>query len=408
MWHNVCNSVHLLMREMLTAVSAKAMTEETFSKLCRQLRSKLCCLPVCVLSWLASYTHYGTLEPGPVTPLQVVDKFLETSGQLEGEEADGLPYFQQRSAMMVNIVRKMKQEFQRDPPPRDLLSHVPPVEVGGAVSLDDEMTRVWDEIWRRGRPHIATTKELARLFQVGGAEWFVTVLVEKMLGQVYTDEVDRAGELVFSMMHLDLVSCCLSLLLHTLPRCVLGEGGEAALVHPAGKSLARLTVDLLAASLSMRSSRPYCGASDSRARNLQLSNLCNGPRQPVKLRKLNGGESHVTDLGVNISQEQLVDQAHTGLFQLLSGLGMEPVVSPRLEFVCHVLEQSALLSRELSRQVLAPAPPALVTQLVKVMPGRLSQQTIIRLFDTNSQAGRKNMARLLCLVRNVNTTKDGV
>ena len=80
------------------------------------------------------------------------------------------------------------------------------------------------------------------------------------------------------------------------------------------------------------------------ARNLQLSNLCNGPRQPVKLRKLNGGESHVTDHGVNISQEQLVDQAHTGLFQLLSGLGMEPVVSPRLEFVCHVLEQSALAS----------------------------------------------------------------
>ena len=108
-------------------------------------------------------------------------------------------------------------------------------------------------------------------------------------------------------------------------------------------------------------------------------------------------------LGDNISQEQLVDQAHTALFQLMSGVGMEPVLSPRLEFVCHVMEQSALLSRELGRQVLAPASPALITQLVKVMPDRFSQETILKLFDTNSPAGRKNMARLLCLMRNINT-----
>merc|ERR1719336_2587437 len=143
--------------------------------------------------------------------------------------------------------------------------------------------------------------------------------------------------MVFSMMHLDLVSCSLVLLVHTLPRYLLGEGGE----------------------------------------------------------------SLATDTGINVSQEQLVDQAHMGLFQLLSGVGMDPLVSPRLEFVCHVLEQSSLLSRELSCQVLSPAPPALITQLVKVMPDRFNQETIIRLFDTNSQAGRKNMARLLCLMRNI-------
>ena len=28
---------------------------------------------------------------------------------------------------------------------------------------------------------------------------------------------------------------------------------------------------------------------------------------------------------------------------------------------------------------------------------------LIRLFDTNSPAGRKNMARLVCLMRNINT-----
>merc|ERR1712083_747054 len=53
-----------------------------------------------------------------------------------------------------------------------------------------------------------------------------------------------------------------------------------------------------------------------------------GVQQPVKLRKLNGGESVVGDLGERVTQEQLVDQAHTGLFHLLSGLGQEPILSP--------------------------------------------------------------------------------
>merc|ERR1711976_770889 len=160
-------------------------------------------------------------------------------------------------------------------------------------------------------------------------------------------------------------------------------------------------------SLCMRNSKSYTRAKDSkdRARNFEIVKMCNGPQQPVKLRKLNGGEAVVGDLGDDISQEQLVDQAHTGLFHLLSGVGMEPVLTPRLEFVCHVLEQCALLSRELCRQVLAPASVTLIMQVVKVMPERFSQELVIRLFDTNSSSGRKNMARLLCLMRNVKASK---
>ena len=403
LWHNVCNSVHIVMREMMTAVAADVISKETFASLCRQLKTKLCCLPICVLSWLASFTHYGPAEEKTVSPVEVVDRFLDT--QVEAEEGDGLPYFQQRNAMMVNIVKKMREEFKRESRPKNPVTNSSALETDNVMSLEEEMSAVWDSVWRRGRADISNTKELARLYRVGGPEWFVTVLVEKMLSQVYTDEVDRAGEIVFSMMHLDLVTTTLALLLHVLPRCLLGEGGETALVHPGGKCLAKLTVDCLAASLSQRSSRPYGRAGDSRVRGLQLASLCDGPRQPLKLRKLNGGESSlVGSPGEKTSQEQLVDQAHTGLFHLLSGVGMEPVLSPRLEFVCHVMEQSALLTRELSRQVLAPASPALITQLVKVMPGRFRQETILKLFDTNSPAGRKHMARLLCLMRNINST----
>ena len=46
LWHNVCNSVHLVMKEMMTAVEVNMISSETFSKMCKQLYSKLCCLPV--------------------------------------------------------------------------------------------------------------------------------------------------------------------------------------------------------------------------------------------------------------------------------------------------------------------------------------------------------------------------
>ena len=78
------------------------------------------------------------------------------------------------------------------------------------------------------------------------------------------------------------------------------------------------------------------------------------------------------------------------------------VLTPRLEFVMHVLEQAALLSRDLSRLVLAPVPVSLVLQLVRVQPRRFSQELVLRLFDTSS-SGRRNLARILCPMRNVQT-----
>ena len=138
--------------------------------------------------------------------------------------------------------------------------------------------------------------------------------------------------------------------------------------------------------------------------------MCDGPQQPVKLRKLNSGEAVAPDLGeATVTQEQLVEAGHRGLFSLLQGLGMEPVVTPRLEFVCHILEQAALLgSAELSRQVLAPLSPSLITQLVRLRPERFTMQTILRMFDKNSNSGRKNMTRLLCLMRNVQADRKPI
>ena len=55
--------------------------------------------------------------------------------------------------------------------------------------------------------------------------------------------------------------------------------------------------------------------------------MCNGAQQPVKLRRLNGGEAVVGDLGDRVSQDQLVDQAHgiaTETYEEVSSTGCHP------------------------------------------------------------------------------------
>ena len=411
LWHNVCNSVHLVMKEVLTGLEEECVTSQDLDKLCRDLSNKMCCLPVCVLTWLTSFAHFGYSLKTKISFLDIVDKFLVEHEETLAE-ADIVPYYQQRRVIMINIIKKIRLELTSQ--------HSKETEAGGGGGswrgavhhtssdsnqdsvLEADMTGVWERTWSRDRLDISDTREVARLVSTGGAEWFVSVLTEKITSLVYNEDVDRATEMVFSLMHVDLISCTLALLLHVLPRYLMGEGKEAVLVHPGGKCLAKLTVDCLAASSSIRSCRPYVSRSED------LETLCNGAQQPVKLRKLNNGEAAAASLVQEFSnkQEQLLEQAHSGLFNMLSTLGLEPVRTPRLEFVCHVLDQTALLPTELSRQILAPAPAALIHQVVKVLPERFSQEMMLRLFDGSSVSGRKNMARMLCLLRNIGANKQ--
>ena len=248
----VCNSVHLVMREMMQGLEVGLVIHNTFTRLCGQLSSKLCCLPVCVLSWLISYFNFGQARLHHLAPGH--------PGQVPGHEAG--------------------------------------------------------------------TKSIARLYTLGGAEWFVTVLVERLLGLVYSTDLDRATAAVFSLLHIDLVPCSLALLLHTLPRCLVGEGREQLLVQPRGQVPRAPHRGLPRRQPQQprqhgRGSTAYTG----RGSTADLAVMCDGSQQPVKLRKLCGGGAEVTAVPGQPapSQDQLVDQAHTGLFQLLAGLGMEPV-----------------------------------------------------------------------------------
>ena len=58
----------------------------------------------------------------------------------------------------------------------------------------------------------------------------------------------------------------------------------------------------------------------------------------------------------------------------------------------------------MSRLVLAADPVSLALQLVSVQPRCFSQELVLRLFDTSSSGGRRNLAHILCLMRNAQIT----
>ena len=77
-----------------------------------QLCGKLCCLPVCIVSWLASYTQHGHQGGGvgSVTAVDVLDRFVSLS--TENEDAESLPHHAQRCIVMNNIFKVMRNELR--------------------------------------------------------------------------------------------------------------------------------------------------------------------------------------------------------------------------------------------------------------------------------------------------------
>ena len=201
-WNSVCSSVHGVMSELLLAAELGALSKADFSKLTTKLYTQLCCFPVCIVSWLASYTHFG--EGGRdggragdgVTPFQVQDIVFfqgwhcfaghrSVSGchgrhGRWGESAifpakkhdDGqhckkvLLFFQSVIKIQDNIVGlRMKQEMVRG----GLSTSVESGWGGGprdSLALEAEFAALWSDTWARGRLDIIGTRQMARLLQV--------------------------------------------------------------------------------------------------------------------------------------------------------------------------------------------------------------------------------------------------
>jgi hypothetical protein len=80
----------------------------------------------------------------------------------------------------------------------------------------------------------------------------------------------------------------------------------------------------------------------------------------------------------------------------------ESHVTPVTHFAFRILEQIALKgSKSRSRLILHHVSISLVMHLVKILPDMFSMSIVSKLFDVSTSGGRKNMAKVMCLLRSV-------
>jgi len=390
-WNQVCASVHEVMKEILLGLEMGSINQETYNRLLQQLSNKLCCFPICIASWLVSSAHFGDEDStgAKPSPLSVLDQFINMPLP-EGEEMDTRPFFPKRNDMMVNILKNMRNEIavakQKD-------------ENNQIANLSASFTKLWEVVWDNSQVTLDTTKEMARLYTSGGTHWFVKMLISKLNSQVYSEDVTKCGDMIFSMMHIDLPACTLSLLINTIPSILAGDGEMESLCYPAGNALARLTVHCLAANIKIKTSGPYT-TKKRKFRSVELTDLCNHAFNPAsKLRKLSTSDKIIQAGGQ--TQEQLITQAHHSLYQLFHQICIDSSKSPKLEFVYAFIEQCIELDNEDCSALMSIMPASLLYHLIRMEPSRFSPHCLLRIFDTGSQQGRRNLLTGLCLLRNI-------
>jgi len=302
---------------------------------------------------------------------------------------DTRPYFAKRNDMMVNILKNMRKEIAAAKQNEDHkdLNH-----------LSTSFTKLWEVVWSNSQVTLETTKEMARLYTIGGTHWFVKMLILKLNSQVYSEDVSKCGDMIFSMMHIDLPACTLSLLINTIPAILTGDGDMESLCYPAGAALARLTVHCLAATIKMKTSGPYT-TKKRKFRSVELTDLCNHAFNPVKQQKLSLSEK-VGSSGDG-TQEQLIAQAHNSLFQLFNKICVDSSKNPKLEFVYSFLEQCIELEGDDCGSLVSPLPPSLIYHLIRMQPTRFTPHCLLRIFDTGNPQSRRSLLEALCLLRNM-------
>ena len=77
-------------------------------------------------------------------------------------------------------------------------------------------------------------------------------------------------------------------------------------------------------------------------------------------------------------------------------------MTPVTLFAFRLLEQVAIKgSKSRSKQILQHTSLNFIMHLVKILPDKFTMGIVSKLFDVTSSSGRKNMARVMCLLRSV-------
>lgn len=99
-WQNVCSNVHIAMKEMLVSRIQGDLTADHFRSMCQTLCSRLCALPVCIVTWLGSFQQ--SIPKETIDIAGVAKEFMEIAAtdREVPAGADVMPHTKERMTLM--------------------------------------------------------------------------------------------------------------------------------------------------------------------------------------------------------------------------------------------------------------------------------------------------------------------
>ena len=92
---------------------------------------------------------------------------------------------------------------------------------------------------------------------------------------------------------------------------------------------------------------------------------------------------------------------------LLHAVIQEPAMTPVIHFAMRFLELTVKQGRNgRSKLILGHLNPQTVLHLIKLLPESFSMTFVTQLFDAARSTGRKDMARTMCLLRNIRRKRE--
>ncbi|XP_068245163.1 mediator of RNA polymerase II transcription subunit 24 isoform X2 [Palaemon carinicauda] len=390
-WNDVCQMAGAALKEVVTASEHGALPVQQVKELLDRLRYHLCCLPICAAAWLCSHVQVvdGEQAALPFSLLQ----YLQTSLGDHDSSTPTLENFKDRSTLLVLIVENMLQVTKGGIHSSSTannsgstsgtsgkeMSIAMETNTSTLLSSQEPLSHLlkytWQQIFPTGILNHKALSTFRDLLRLGGTRWFVSDLVQCGMQCVFNSDLNRAVDLIYGLLHLDVVGCTLSLLVHTMPLYMTGPNTGDLLCGPRTHSLARLTVMMIiSAWLAVQQpsavktepgatvSTMSGGASTSRKRTYHDREL----EEMEANLQLHSGELAIPRGTPGLSKDGTsLLVAVESLLKLMTQVSRAGVVSPVSQLVVNILHE--LIGAPYSHTLLTLTPPALLPNLVPLL-----------------------------------------
>lgn len=383
-WQDICLNIPSILYHVLLSWENETISTAEVKANLDSLKSRMCAFSVCAVSWLSSYMQV-VRDNELLKPLNMVHELLAAATPDDFTQKEN---FQERHMLASQIIRKMQQDVH----PIKKARVVAMQNIVSSNPLEEQFVEMWRTTMERGWVPIDSIQSLECLLQSCGPFWLVSRLIAEILQATYTKDMLKSMDVVFSLLHLNIEACTISLLTEWLPMLLMNCSQKAQLIEPQSTILARLCVMCILAMLEAQDASPgpkrrtpqaeldatgtpLDGTSRSGDVDLDMDSV--GPM--LKVRKIEPDEHEtmssdfVFDMKPPVSQTPPavvhgpLHNALLNLFQAFAQFMTVDHLSPKICFISQFLSLLVQLGGDPVKPLLRLMPPNLIQNMLRVI-----------------------------------------